>query len=258
MAVGLDQPVRARPYGWARCFWAYLRWNLWSLRLFLPVLALVQLLMGVGFAIAIGFFFGRVPPPAALYFATGLPVINLLTLGFLSGPQNIAGQKVSGSYEFMRTLPVSTSVECASWAVVSLVGGAPAMLATLAVAGVRYHVHYVISPAVVPAVLLVTGTGAMLGLALGHAVRRPNITEFVSQFAFFAVFGFCPIALPARQLPGWLQALNLGLPFEHMANVVRAGLTSGVVSGTTRSYLVLAAWALGSYVLVRQALARRG
>jgi len=242
---------------WAASLWAQLRWELASLRVFLTLLVAIQLLSGVGFAIGIGFFFQHIPVQAALFVATGLPTINLVTLGFLAGPQQIAGLKASGGYDFIRSLPMPTSAYVVSWCLVSLAAGAPAMVATLVVAAARYHLSYQVSASLVPAVVLVVATGAMLGLALGHAVDKPSLIQFVTQFFFFAVFGFCPMALPASQLPHWLETLNLGLPFEHMAVVVRAGLTTGLASDVARAYLVLAAWTVACYALVARALARR-
>ena len=58
-------------------------------------------------------------------------------------------------------------------------------------------------------------------------------------------------------MPAWLAALNEGLPLLHMANVMRAGLTEGIVSGIGRSYLVLGLWAAAATVVTGWVLRRR-
>lgn len=73
-------------------------------------LAAVQVLSGVGFVLGISLFFAHIPLSAALFVATGVPVINLLMVGLILGPQLVADQKSSGSYEYLRSMPVSWSV----------------------------------------------------------------------------------------------------------------------------------------------------
>ena len=65
------------------------------------------------------------------------------------------------------------------------------------------------------------------------------------------------LLLRPTTLPGWLAAINEGLPLVHMAAVTRAGLTRGVVQDLARSYLVLAAWAVAATALTAWVLRRR-
>jgi ABC-type uncharacterized transport system permease subunit len=69
---------------------------------------------------------------------------------------------------------------------------------------------------------------------------------------------FSPIACPASQYPGWLQAINQWLPFVHMANVVRAALAPTLVPGAvTGDYLILAAWTAGGWLAAAWVVGRR-
>jgi ABC-2 type transport system permease protein len=61
------------------------RWHLASLRMWLVTLTVVQLLAGVGFVLGISLFFAHIPTTAALFVSTGVPVINLLTVGLILG-----------------------------------------------------------------------------------------------------------------------------------------------------------------------------
>ncbi len=80
----------------------------------------------------------------------------------------------------------------------------------------------------------------------------------VSQILIFVVFGFSPISFPVENLPGWLADVHQYLPFMHMGNVVRAGLTNGLATDVGRSFAILAAWTLGAAVVASVAIGRRG
>jgi ABC-2 type transport system permease protein len=73
----------------------------------------------------------------------------------------------------------------------------------------------------------------------------------------FVVLLFSPIVYPASQLPTWLRETHRVLPFYNMATVIRAGLTKGVVSDVTTSFLVLVAWAAAGCAATAWAVGRR-
>jgi ABC-2 type transport system permease protein len=246
--------------GWA--YWrdgyrAMLAWHLAGLRLWLPVLMLVQLLTGIGFVLGFALFFDPMPTSVALYVSTGVPVINLLMVGLVLGPQLVADQKFAGSYDVLRVMPVPRTATAAAWYVVTLIGGVPPVFVALAVAQWRYDLPLTVSFAVVPAVLLTTFCGTMLGYALAHALTNPMTTRLLTQVLVFVVFGFAPVMFPVEQMPEWLGDLNWWLPFRHMAAIVRASLTAGVVEGVVTSYAMVAAWAAVTGSLAVRALGRR-
>lgn len=228
--------------GWFPSFRAMLAWELADLRLQLPALAAVQLLSGVGSVLGFGLFFHPIPERAALFITTGLPVINMIVVGVIVLPQNIAGQKLAQTYDFMVSLPVRRLVRIASTYVITLAIGVPAVVVTLVVGVVRYHLHLTISPEILPALFFVTLAGTMLGLALGHGLNRPTLTQSVSQFLIFSIFGFCPIMFPPSHLPVWIRDLNAVAPFESMGTLTRAGLSTGLATDVTRAFVVVALW----------------
>lgn len=238
-------------------FAAMLRWHLVSLRLWLTVLAVVQVLSGVGFVLGISLFFDQMPASAALFVCTGVPVINLVLVGMILGPQLVAAHKAAGSYEFLQAMPVPRSVSAVAWYVVTLIGGLPAVGVSLLVAQLRYHLPLTLHWSFPAAVVLVSLTGTMLGYAVGHAVASPMAVRLITQVLVFAVFGFTPILFPASQMPGWLAAANWWLPFCHMATVMRAGLTNGLATGIPSSYVMLTVWALACTALTAWSLGRR-
>ncbi len=245
------------PY-WLHSYRALIRWHLAGLRMWLSLLASIQILAGAGFVLGIGLFFRHIPATAALFVSTGVPVINLVMIGLILGPQLVADQKLQQSYDFVRALPVPETAAAGAWYTVCLLAGIPAVVVSLVIAEARYGISFTLSPAILPAVLLTAFTGTMIGYGLGHAVPNPTVTRLVTQLFIFAIFGFTPILFPARQLPGWLAAVNWWFPFGHMAVIVRAGLTSGLVHGVGTSYAVVAVWGVIGVVASAWALGRRG
>ncbi len=242
---------------WPRAYWRMVAWDLADLRMYIPVLSAVLILQGAGFALGIGLLFGKMPEAAAIFLVTGAPVMNLITAGLIFEPQLVAQQRIRGSYEFLQALPVPRSAAAMAWYTVALVTALPSVALTLAVGAARYHLSLAVTPLVVPAMLLTCLTGVLLGLAVAHGVTVPMAANLVSTTLIFVMFGFSPVAFPAGQLPGWLAAVNQWLPFGSMATIVRAALTNGIATGVPRAYLVVAAWAAGSALIVAWAQGRR-
>ena len=236
---------------WWHDYAVMVRWHLSSLRVWLVTLTIVQLLAGVGFVLGISLFFVHVPMTAALFVSTGVPVINLMTVGLILGPQLVADQKSNGSYEYLRSMPVSRSVTAAAWYTVCLIGGVPAMIVSLGVARLRYDLPLHVSPMIVPAVLLTSFAGTM------HAIGSPMATRLITQLLVFAILGFAPILVPLSQMPRWLGTLNWWFPFRHMAVVTRAALTPGGHAAVLSAYVVLGLWAIACAGLAGRALGRR-
>src|SRR5262245_7550079 len=88
--------IRRGPAYWLGGYRTMLRWQLVSLRIWLPALILLQILFGAGMVLGIGLLFEDITPIAALYVSSGVPVINLLVIGLILGPQLVADQKAQG------------------------------------------------------------------------------------------------------------------------------------------------------------------
>jgi ABC-2 type transport system permease protein len=243
---------------WAHAYWRQVAWDFADLRLYVPVLSAVLVLQGAGFALGVGLLFGQIPPAAAVFVVTGVPVINVITAGLIFEPQVIAEQRIRGSYEFLQALPVPRSAAALAWYTVALLTALPAVALTLVTGVARYDLNLTFSPMIVPALLLTCLTGVLMGLAIGHGIARPMVAELLSVTLIFVMFGFSPVAFPASQLPGWLAAVNEWLPFGSMATIVRAALVEGVATGVPRAYAVVAAWAAGSALVVAWAQGHRG
>ena len=131
------------------------------------------------------------------------------------------------------------------------------MIVSLVVAQLRYGLPLDVSPMIVPAVLMTSLAGTMLGYAIAHAIPSPMATRLITQLGVFVIFGFAPILFPLAQMPGWLGDVNWWFPFRHMAVVIRAALTSVPDSTVTQGYVVLAIWVIASAAAAGWALGHR-
>ena len=233
------------------------RWELGSLRLLLPLIVAMQIVIGGGFALGIGLLFDGIPMRNALYLSTGVAVVTLITVGLVLGPQLVSNHKAAGTYEFMWSLPVPRTTQAAAWVAVTGVIALPGMAAALLIAQWRYDLPLRISPRLVPAVLLTIVGATMIGYAFAHAIRRPMTTQLITQLLIFMILGFAPINFPPENLPGWLAEVNRWLPFQPMAEVIRDGLTEGIVAGVERSYALLGTYTVLAVIATTWILGRR-
>ncbi len=251
------QAVRRGLTYWVRSFQMMTRWELGSLRMLLPLIVAIQIVTGGGFALGVGLLYDDMPARSALYLSTGVAVVTLITVGFVLGPQLVAQHKLAGTYDFMWSLPVPRTTQAAAWVLVNSVIALPGMVAAVLIAGWRFDLELRLSWAIVPAVLLTIVGATMIGYAFAHALEKPMITQLITQLLIFVILGFAPINFPPENLPGWLADVNMYLPFHHMANVIRAGLTDGVVVGVANSYLVLTGYTVVSVLVAAWVIGRR-
>ncbi|HEY5684570.1 MAG TPA: ABC transporter permease [Acidimicrobiia bacterium] len=233
------------------------RWEFGSLRMLLPLIVAIQVVTGGGFALGVGLLYADMPMRSALYLSTGVAVVTLITVGLVLGPQLVAQHKLAGTYDFMWSLPVPRTTQAAAWVAVNSVIALPGMAAAVLIAGLRFDLDLRLSWSIVPAVFLTIVGATMIGYAFAHALRKPMVTQLITQLLIFVILGFAPINFPPENLPGWLADLNLFLPFHHMANVIRAGLSEGLVSGVATSYLVLGGYTVASVAVASRVLGRR-
>jgi len=242
---------------WLAGYRGMLRFDLASAREWLVPFTLVQVLMGAGMAIIYGFYLGDMPVPAATFVATGAPTLAIIPLGMALAPSLIASRKIEGTYDFMWSLPVPRLTAALSSFTLFTVLAVPGFAAALGIAAWRYDLDLHLTAWVIPAVLLSSLMAASVGFAVGHAVPDPALINVITNLVIFVVLMFSPIAFPIENFPQWLAAAHRALPFWHMANVVRASLTQGLVQHVWVSYSVLGAWTAAAWVLSAWAVGRR-
>jgi ABC-2 type transport system permease protein len=257
-AAPLTAPLTRGGAGhWLQSYRTLIRWHLAGLRMWLALLATIQVLAGAGFIFGIALFFRHIPATAALFVCTGVPVINLVMVGLILGPQLVAEQKLKGSYDFIRSLPVPRTAAAGAWYTVCLLAGLPAVAVSLALAEARYRIILTVSPAIVPAVLLSALVAVSVGFGMALAIRDPSVANLIANALIFVVLLFSPIVFPAANLPGWLFAVDRVLPFYSMAEVIRAGLTTGLVTDLVPCYLTLLGWLAVGWLMTAWVPGRR-
>lgn len=242
---------------WLHGFASMLRFELVNLRLFLALALIIQLFTGAGMAYMYGFYLGDLPPLGRLFLVTGIPALALVPIGFVLVPSSIMVHKLRDTYDFMWSLPVPRLATAAATFTLFTALAIPGTVVSLLLAGIRYDVDLTVSWRVVPATLLCSLVATSVGFALGHAVPDPRMTNLITNVLVFFVLLFSPIVVPIDFFPDWLAAVHRVLPFHHMAAVLRASLSEGLVSDAGTSYAVLSAWTVGSWVLAGWVVGRR-
>jgi ABC-2 type transport system permease protein len=257
LAATGEVPAKRSGVGhWLGTYRAMVQWEVTGMRLLLPLTVVVQVLIGAGMIVGIAVLFHGIPARSALYLSTGAAVVTLITVGVAVGPQLVVQQKQMGTYDFVWSLPVPRSAAASAWITLNVLIALPGMVVALLVALARFDIDLDVSWSVVPAVALTVLCGTLVGYAMAHGIPNPEITNGIAQVALFTVIGFSPINFPPENLPAWLASLHRYLPFESMANVVRAGLTEGIVHDLVRSYAVLVVWSVACVGISAWALRR--
>ena len=240
-----------------RSYRVMVRFEIGNLRLFLAITLVIQTLMGAGMGIMYGFYLGDIPPVAQTFLVSGIPALSLFPLGFVLVPLVIADHRWEETYDYIWSLPVPRLASAAATFTVFAGLSLPGMVLALVLSVWVYGVTLAPSLIFLPAVLLVAAMATSVGYAVGHAVSNPRMVNLLTNLVVFMVLMFSPIVVPISQFPDWFGALHRVLPFWHMANILRDGLTNGLVEHVSTSYGVLLMWLLGSWVVAGRVINRR-
>jgi len=255
--TALSDNVRRGAGYWGSGLLSMLRFDYLSLRNTLPFFLMIQIMMGAGMAIIYGFYFADLPPTAATYIATGAPVLAIIPVGMAVIPGIVMQHKFDQTYDFLWSLPVPRLAIAASNFILFTGVALPGVVVSMLVAAWRYDIDLSISWSVIPAVLLAALMANSVGFGFAHAIPEPRVTNLLVNMLIFGVLLFSPIAFPITNFPDWFAAVHRVLPFFHMANIIRAGLTEGLVTGLAGSYLNVIAWTVGSWALTAWVVGRR-
>lgn len=247
-----------RVAAWWRAFAGTARFEWAGTRSYAPLVVVVQMMMGVGMAIMYGFFYPEIDTTTATLIATGVPTLALVPMGFVLVPAAVATQRLAGTFDVIWSFPVPRSATVAASFAVNAALALPGTVLALLVGVWRYGVTLHLSPVLVPAVLLSVLMCVAVGYGLALAVGNPLVINLVSNGTVFLVLLFTPIVYPASNLPGWLATVHDVLPFAPMAQVIRAGLTEGLVPDVGGAFLVLGLWTAAGLAATARVVGRRG
>lgn len=239
-----------------RSYGLLVRWNLLRLKRMLPLLLVLQTLIGIGIVIGFSFLVPQADAQTARYLSTGALTIGLITVGMVAAPQSVAQQKLTGAFDHQRALPVPRLAMLAADASVWIALALPGLVAALGVAALRFDLSFTVSPYLVPAVLLVAGCSVAVGYGIGYAAK-PEVSGALSQFILFGALMFAPINYPADRLPHWLATAHEWLPFTYMAQAIRETVNVPATGVAPLPFAVLAVWGLGGLAITYRVITRR-
>lgn len=253
----IEPMIRSGPGYWWAGYRAQLRFEVVSLRAILIFALLIQLLMSAGMVYMYGFYLGDLPPESQAFLVSGIPTLALVPIGFVMIPSVIISQKIRETYDFVWSLPVPRMASAMATFTVFSALSLPGTALGLWLATLRYEVDLRPSWMLLPAVALSSLMATSVGFGLGHAIPEPRVTNLITNMLIFLVLLFSPIIVPIEQFPDGWAIVHRVLPFWHMANVVRAALTDGLVDSVGASYAVLAAWTVAAWLVAGWAVGRR-
>jgi ABC-2 type transport system permease protein len=255
--VQLARATRSGPGYWLSSLGLMLRFDMARARQWVAMMVIIQVLMGVGMALVYGFFYPRVSHLTAVYITTATPTLALIPLGFVMVPASVGQQRLEGTFDFTWSLPVPRSAQAASTFLLFTLLSLPGAVLALVVSAWHYGVTLSISPQLLPAIVLSAVMAVSVGFGMALVIANPLLTNLITNALMFVVLLFSPIVFPADQLPGWLFGIDRVLPFYSMAQVIRAGLTTGLVTDLGTAYLILSGWTVAGWVMTAWVVGRR-
>jgi len=253
----LSTVTRSGPGYWLASLGSMTRFEMGRARQWAALMVVIQILMGAGIAVMYGFFYPRVTHLTALYLTTGTPALALIPIGFVLVPDSVSQEKLAGTFDFTWSLPAPRSAQAAATFLLFTTLSLPGAVLALAVASWRYGVRLDISPLIVPGTVLCALMAISVGFGMALAISNPLLINLITNALMFVVLLFSPIVIPPGHFPGWLLTADRALPFYNMAEVIRAGLCTGLVTDLTRSYLILAAWTAAGWAMTAWVVGRR-
>jgi ABC-2 type transport system permease protein len=231
-------------------------WQARRKKAYLPLMAAVQALFTLGIVLGYPLLFPTLDRQTIYLIATGAPAISMISVGLVALPQTVGAQKIEGSLDYMRSLPVPRLAYLAADLTVWLAIIVPGVILGVVVGAIRFGLDLQVSPLVVPAVLMVALTAACVGYALASTLPY-MLTVIVTQAMVVFVFMFSPLTFLPDKLPGWLEAIHRLLPVQAMGEVTRGTLAGNVFPVPAAAWLTLALWCLLGFVVTYAAMTRR-
>lgn len=254
----LEAPLRQGTGYWWASYVMMTRWVLTQQRVLFIGVVFGQIVMGIGAAFMYKFYLGSLDPVSALYLVTGIPALSLIPVGFVMVPILVVQEKTRGTYDFTWSLPVPRLAPVAATFTVFTAIALPIAMASTVLAAWQFDVTLVVSWTVIPFALLASLMATSVGYGTAMAIPEPRVTTLVTNIIIFVVLLFSPIVIPIERFPEWLAALQRVLPFYHMANLIRSGLSNGLATDVGASLAILLAWTVAGWILVIRIVARRG
>lgn len=239
-----------------RSYALLVKWQALRMKAFLPLAIVVQSLFALGIVIGYPLLFPTLDQGTILYLATGAPAITLITMGLVAVPQVVAQARTEGTLDYMRGMPIPRLTYLAADLTIWLLIVLPGVVLALAIGAVRFQLDFVVSPLVVPALLLVALTATGVGYTIASLLPQ-QLANLITQVLVVFVLMFSPLNFPVERLPDWLATIHRVLPVQSMGEVIRGTVAGNDFPLTAGPFLVLGAWCVVSFAITYWALTRR-
>lgn len=235
-----------------------LRWTMAQTGSMLPFIIVVQAVLAAGIIIGFGLLIPDIDTASAQFLSTGAPTVLLMIIGLVMVATGVAQARTSGTFTYLRALPVPRVLVLFADLTVWLAVMLPSVAVAVVVAQLRYGFGYSFDwPLLLTASVLTALTASAIGYAIAVALP-PLLTQLVTQVLVFFVMLFSPITFPTSRLPEWFQIVHDVLPFRPAADLIRAGLLSDTYAASGRDLFVLLAWCALALAVSIRAMVRRG
>jgi ABC-2 type transport system permease protein len=241
---------------WFRSYGLMLKWIFCSNRPWLMMNLVVQMCIAVAFVFGLSYFYPQITPEVAKYLSTGAPTLILITVGLVMVPQIVAQMRTEGTFDYIWSLPVPRMVHIAADATNMFGSMLPGVALAVFFGAIHFDFNLVISPLVIPAVILIAACATFLGYSMAFAVSKPMMVNVLTQIIIFIVMMFSPVMYPASQLPGWLATVHKFLPIQYMADLTRGTLTDLPVN-LGLAFAVVGAWFVAGFIITNLLVRRR-
>lgn len=211
------------------------------MKVILPFFSILQIMVGVGMIIGLGYFIPDIDKNLALFIVSGGPAITIMTVGMTLVPQIIAEDKDKGVFDFFWSLPIHKSTLLIADIIIWTSATLPGVILSIVVGSVYYNFTVIPNITLIPSYFLVAITSTLVGYAIAYASPNMKITNLIANFLIFSLFLFSPIIYPINRLPQFLQFLHKVLPIKYMADLLRGGLTNTQLN-MELAFLIVTGW----------------
>lgn len=163
--------------------------------------------------------------------------------------QRVAWLKENGVLDYYATLPVSRAGIIASILLSFAVFSLPGTVVVVFFGALLFDLSFAALWAAVPIWAFGSFALAGVGVAIGFGAPDEQLAGMYSNLAMMAVL-FLGI-LPSDKIPGWLEPLKAVLPSTYAVNALKPGLEGTVTASQGKDLLILAAFGVISFLLVR-------
>jgi len=223
-------------------------------RQWLAMVLSLTIFLNLGMVFSFSFIAGSRDPALGWYVVPGAAVMSLVTLGVMMVAGDLAQQRRSGTILYYASLPISKTAYVLAIVAGNAIAAVPGAVVTVLVGAWIFGLQLAFNPLILVVVPLSMISLAGLGASIGLGIKNWRVVGLVAQVTMFFIMFFAPVMIPPDRLPGILQATGWLLPPTYAARAFRAALQPEITAELLRDVAILAAFAIGSLIVVARTL----